>query len=86
MKSKTEYLFRDVITLTDCRENMKFGCRTGNCGICRIRIISGKENITRPTSKEKRLFKALNIVDPDIRLACQCQITGDVTLIENYLE
>lgn len=86
MKSNTEYLFRDVIPLTECRENMKFGCKTGNCGICRVKIISGAENITRQTPKEKRLFKSLNIEDPAIRLACQCLITGDVTLLENYME
>ncbi|UJR53379.1 2Fe-2S iron-sulfur cluster-binding protein [Dickeya zeae] len=85
-KSEKEVTFRDVISLLECRDNMKFGCKTGNCGICRIKILSGMENITSRTSKEKRLFKALEIEDNDIRLACQCKITGDVTLIENYLE
>ncbi|RNM05163.1 2Fe-2S iron-sulfur cluster-binding protein [Dickeya undicola] len=85
-KSEKEVTFRDVISLLECRDSMKFGCKTGNCGICRVKILSGMENITSRTSKEKRLFKALEIEDPDIRLACQCKITGDVTLIENYLE
>ncbi|QIZ46166.1 2Fe-2S iron-sulfur cluster-binding protein [Dickeya zeae] len=85
-KSEKEVTFRDVISLLECHDSMKFGCKTGNCGICRIKILSGMENITSRTSKEKRLFKALEIEDHDIRLACQCKITGDVTLIENYLE
>ncbi|PVF78165.1 putative ferredoxin [Klebsiella aerogenes] len=44
------------------------------------------ENITGKTLKEKRLFKLLGIEDQTVRLACQCKISGDVTLIENYLE
>ena len=47
---------------------------------------SGMENITGKTLKEKRLFKLLGIEDQTVRLACQCKISGDVTLIENYLE
>ena len=85
-KSETEFIFRDVISLLECRENMKFGCKTGNCGLCRVKILSGMNNVTGKTSKEKRLFKALGIEDQSIRLACQCKICGDVSLIENYLE
>ncbi|WP_338019895.1 2Fe-2S iron-sulfur cluster-binding protein [Rahnella ecdela] len=85
-KSETEFTFRDVISLLECRDNMKFGCKTGNCGLCRVKVLSGIENITSITTKERRLFKVLEIEDPDIRLACQCKITGDVTLIENFLE
>lgn len=86
MKSETEFTFRDVVSLIECRENMKFGCKTGNCGLCRVKILSGMENVTGKTLKEKRLFKVLDIDDQTVRLACQCKVSGDVILIENYLE
>lgn len=85
-KSKTIFNFEGVISLLDCREHMTFGCKTGNCGICRVRVLSGMENITDKTAKENRLFDVLGVKNHDVRLACQCKITGDVTLIENYME
>ncbi len=85
-KSKTIFNFEGAISLLECRENMTFGCKTGNCGICRVRVLSGMENITDKTVKENRLFDILGVNNPDIRLACQCKITGDVILIENYME
>ncbi|MGU5963350.1 2Fe-2S iron-sulfur cluster-binding protein [Klebsiella aerogenes] len=53
---------------------MRFGCKTGNCGLCRVKVLSGMENITGKTLKEKRLFKLLGIEDQTMRLACQCKI------------
>ncbi|MFI2829091.1 2Fe-2S iron-sulfur cluster-binding protein [Klebsiella aerogenes] len=53
---------------------MRFGCKTGNCGLCRVKVLSGMENITDKTLKEKRLFKLLGIEDQTVRLACQCKI------------
>lgn len=61
VKSETEFTFRDVVSLLECRENMRFGCKTGNCGLCRVKVLSGMENITGKTLKEKRLFKLLGI-------------------------
>ena len=74
VKSETEFTFRDVVSLLECRENMRFGCKTGNCGLCRVKVLSGMENITGKTLKEKRLFKLLGIEDQTVRLACQCKI------------
>ncbi|MEA8826264.1 2Fe-2S iron-sulfur cluster-binding protein [Klebsiella aerogenes] len=53
---------------------MRFGCKTGNCGLCRVKVLSGMENITGKTLKEKRFFKLLGIEDQTVRLACQCKI------------
>ncbi|MGG8256280.1 2Fe-2S iron-sulfur cluster-binding protein [Klebsiella aerogenes] len=53
---------------------MRFGCKTGNCGLCRVKVLSGMENITGKTLKEKRLFKLLGIEDQMVRLTCQCKI------------
>ena len=74
VKSETEFTFRDVVSLLECRENMRFGCKTGNCGLCRVKVLSGMENITGKTLKEKRLFKLLGIEDQTVRLACQRKI------------
>ncbi|MGH9463888.1 MAG: hypothetical protein ACRD1X_22020 [Vicinamibacteria bacterium] len=64
-------------------------CRVASCGYCWVGAISGRENLSEISSFEKeRLhyfgYDAVN--DPDdsrplIRLACQTQCLGDVTLV-----
>ena len=64
-------------------------CRVASCGYCWVGVIRGRENLSEISSFEKeRLhyfgYDAVN--DPDdshplIRLACQTQCLGDVTLV-----
>ena len=49
------------------------------CSTCRVIILDGLENCTSRNSLEQGLAKRLNF-SPQIRLACQTLITGDVTL------
>lgn len=54
-----------------------FSCRVGVCGICRIKIISGAENLSEITSEEKNYS-----CTKDSRLACQVKIKSGEVKIE----
>lgn len=52
-----------------------FGCRTGICGTCLVRI---EGDLPPPSDEEKELLELLAPGDPQARLACQVELTGDV--------
>lgn len=51
----------------------------GQCTTCRVRVVSGHDNLTEPTPIEKEFYERRRW-DPAIRLACQSHITGDVEI------
>ena len=51
----------------------------GRCTTCRVRILDGIQNLSRPTQIEKASAYARKW-DPSIRLACQATPKGDVSL------
>ncbi|MDC1086228.1 2Fe-2S iron-sulfur cluster-binding protein [Alphaproteobacteria bacterium] len=60
---------------------LKYKCGMGACGTCECFIISGKENISEPTWKEKKILKEK--LSLGFRLACQFRILNDVDLKQN---
>lgn len=60
---------------------LKYKCGMGSCGTCECFIISGKENISEPTWKEKKILKEK--LSLGFRLACQFRILNDVDLKQN---
>ena len=74
--------FDGHIDLKEMGEFITFGCRSGKCGICAVRVVSGGDNLSPVTSNEKRLFTLLGEDDPAIRLACQSRAHGDAVLFE----
>lgn len=51
------------------------------CGTCRIRVVSGAENLSAPTVDELELRAEYPMsFGADERLACQCRPLGDVTI------
>lgn len=46
------------------------------CSTCRVLVLTGTDNLTKPNDKELRLKKILGFSD-NIRLACQTNVTGD---------
>lgn len=56
---------------------IRFGCRSGCCGSCLVKVISGNANLSRPTDREARTLDVLE-AEPSWRLACQCVVAGDV--------
>ena len=63
-------------------------CRVGSCGYCWVGLLAGRENLSPMTSFERERLRyfgydAVNDIkdaNPLIRLACQSQCQGDVTL------
>lgn len=58
-----------------------FGCRTGICGTCLVKIVEGKENIDPPNKDEEEYLEIVADED-DLRLACQLCPKGNIKL--NY--
>lgn len=54
-----------------------FGCENGLCGTCLIQINSGMENLSEKTEQEEFTLDA-RMAEPNMRLACQCKVNGDV--------
>ena len=59
--------------------DITFGCRTGSCGTCRVRVVDGLEHCSEPGPEERDFLKGLD-APPDQRLACQVTVHGDVVI------
>jgi len=56
-----------------------YKCGGGLCGTCKVRIVEGREYVSKVMKKEiDRLGQER--IDQGFRLACQTFITGDVTV------
>jgi len=61
-------------------------CRAASCGTCWVGVIAGAEKLSPVDTEERRRMKIFGYIDstdptPLIRLACQAQTTGAVTLV-----
>ncbi len=56
-----------------------YGCRSGRCGSCIVRVVENMDNLSHPEKREKIVLKNL-MATPEERLACQARVLGDVTL------
>ena len=59
--------------------DLTFGCGSGSCGTCRVRVAEGLANCSEPGSEERDFLKGLD-APPDQRLACQVTVQGDVAI------
>ena len=59
--------------------DITFGCRTGSCGTCRVRVAEGQSHCSVPGSEERDYLKGLD-APADQRLACQVTVHGDVAI------
>jgi ferredoxin len=82
VKAEVTVEFASSIPLLEMEAHIMFGCKSGNCGTCVVRVLSGERNLSSRTEKENRLFALLGDEDPSRRLACQCHVHGDVVLLE----
>lgn len=55
----------------------------GVCAKCRITILQGAENLSAPNETEEFLKESKN-VDKGVRISCQTQVLGDVTVHATY--
>ncbi len=67
----------DLAAAVDC--DITFGCRSGTCGTCRIKVIEGGANLS-PMQAEERDFLQGFSAGKDERLGCQIVINGDCRL------
>jgi ferredoxin len=56
-----------------------FGCEAGVCGTCLVNVLSGMENLSAPTDQEKDSLVMFSAREKQ-RLACQCNVKGDVKI------
>ena len=59
--------------------DLTFGCRSGSCGTCRIRVREGLEHCSPMTAEERDFLQGLQ-APPDQRLACQVKVQGDLVI------
>ncbi|MBI1751686.1 MAG: (2Fe-2S)-binding protein [Acidobacteria bacterium] len=59
--------------------DITFGCRTGSCGTCRVRVVEGLRHCSEPGSEERDFLKGLGS-PADERLACQVAVHGDIAI------
>ena len=57
-----------------------FGCRTGICGTCLIKVIDGAKNLDPPDEDEMEVLELLAPEEKNVRLACQLKINGDIKI------
>ncbi len=79
---------RDDETLLDLarRAGAPLGNSCGGVGICarcRVQVLSGGENLSPPTSLERRFGTARGFAD-DERMACQAVVRGDCSVTTTY--
>ncbi len=59
--------------------DISFGCRTGSCGTCRVRIAEGQAHCNAPGAEERDYLDGLGAAS-DQRLACQVIVQGDLAI------
>ena len=57
--------------------DITFGCRSGSCGTCRVRILAGMEHCSAMGPEERDFLKGIE-APADHRLACQVSVDGPV--------
>lgn len=58
-------------------EGILFGCSSGVCGVCKVKISKGMENLTPITEDEE-----MHSLEQNERLLCQCKIKQGVVEID----
>jgi len=59
--------------------DITFGCKTGSCGTCRVRVTAGLDHCSLPEPEERDFLKGLE-APTDHRLACQLRVHGDIAI------
>jgi len=58
---------------------LRHDCTEAICGTDRVKIVSGKDNLSAKTENEELTLEMMN-GGPDDRLGCVARILGDVTV------
>ena len=90
MSARIHFLLEDLLaeapegtSLLDVAQavgaDITFGCQTGSCGTCRVRVAEGLGHCTAPGPEERDFLAGLG-APADHRLACQFRVNGDVAI------
>jgi ferredoxin len=60
--------------------HIDYDCRKSDCGVCIFRVLSGMENLSKRGENENAFLNTMR-ADENERLACQCRIMGDVSIV-----
>lgn len=60
--------------------SIPFGCTNGICGTCIVKVTEGADNLSQKDAEEELTLEMFGADKPEHRLACQCKVSGDVTL------
>lgn len=52
----------------------------GRCSTCRVRVVSGEEALSPPSTEELRVLERVG-APPNVRLACQAIPSGDISVV-----
>jgi ferredoxin len=59
-----------------------FGCRTGICGTCVVRVsVLGAAPLAPAREEEAELLQIICPGHPEVRLACQLRLTADIDVV-----
>jgi len=59
---------------------LTFGCQEGDCGVCSVRLLSDRVSLSPKLDREEDFLRAMR-AQPDERLACQCAVQSDATIL-----
>lgn len=89
MKHKIQFLNEDSIHVPEgellsealdiTTSPILFGCRTGICATCLVKVHNGANNLPICSDDEKEVIE-LSTEESNCRLACCLSLKGDVTL------
>jgi ferredoxin len=78
MEIEETFLVNDGTSLTELDDIIPFGCRSGACGACVIKILSERSNFGFVEECERDFLLGLGFNVEEHRLACQCKVKGDL--------
>lgn len=58
---------------------IRFRCERAVCTTCLVEVLAGMEHLSSPGDREKQTLASVG-APGNCRLACQCQVLGDVQL------
>ena len=59
--------------------DITFGCRSGSCGTCRVRVLAGREHCSAMGPEERDFLRGMD-APAGHRLACMFSVDGDVDI------
>jgi 2Fe-2S ferredoxin len=51
-----------------------FNCRSASCGMCRVHVLEGADDLSPPAEDELDLLAVFDQAPPLVRLACQARL------------